>query len=234
MFTRSTPSENLVHPAEPSVTPAPAQSDHSRLLLVCAVLALGAATVAAMIILRPVPRNDLSYVSLAPVRDSVFWWSLVDGVAFAATAVALAIAVSVCTPRRGRVLALIGAPMAAVAGVIFACALVSIAAVGWHATAPAVPRAVGIQILDGLQETVVPFALLPIGFLTYTLGSLILLGAVWRAGVIARPWLIIFGALTLMQFSPGPRSILDVIQVLINGCLVAFAIHIYSHASHRS
>lgn len=50
-------------------------------------------------------------------------------------------------------------------------------------------------------------------------------------GAIARPWLIIFAALTLMQFSPGPRSILDLIQVLIHGWLVAFAIKVYRQLS---
>ena len=109
-------------------------------------------------------------------------------------------------------------------GLVFNAAIVAIAAVGWHATSPEVPAEVGTQLMIRLTDGAVPFARMPLGFLTFTVGSLLVAGALWRARAVPRVWRGTFGVLTVSQFIGLPASFLDVAQILIMITFIGMAV----------
>src|SRR6185295_12000224 len=139
---------------------------------VSAVLALGAVAIAVIVLWQPWGERDaLSYEDIAPHRDAAWLGTLVDGLAIAAVGVTLALAVCRLVRARGAALATFGS-------------------LSWYATSPdAVPPDAGSAFMTYVNDNP-GHVMLPqmIGFLLFTLGSLLLMGALWRSRSVPR-WL---------------------------------------------
>jgi hypothetical protein len=200
-------------------------TSRGRSLIVAATLAIGAAMVATVLVFRPWPvRNSFLYHELAPVRDGIWTSILVDSLAFAAVAIGLSLVVAQLTPTRGVWLANIGAVVATVGGVVFAMGAFAFAMFTWYVTdTAALPIADGTRLLEYAVANPEHGMLLQMGgFLLYTVGTLILAGALLRAGSIPR-WLpIAVIALTITQFATHDR-VLDFVQVAAMTVLVILA-----------
>lgn len=181
------------------------------------MLAGGALAVSAMLIWRPWPeRNDLSYAGLASVRDSAWIGSVIDGLGLAAAAVALGLAACLLAPVRGAAWANVGAVVTGFGGLAFGAGTVSFAVLGWYATATeAIPADVGATLLGYVEDDFGRIGILVMGgFLLFTVGSLLLMVALWRARAVPR-WLpIAFTLLTVALFAGLPGRVLDVVQAV--------------------
>ena len=196
-----------------------------RTVIVGATLALGAAVVAAVLLFRPWPvRNSFLYQELAPIRDGIWTSILVDSLAFAGVAIGLSLVIAQLTPSRGASLANIGAIIATVGGLLFGIGAFAFAAFTWYVTDPA-----ALSIADGtrLLEYAVanPEHLMlvqAIGFLLYSLSTLVLAVALFRAGTVPR-WLpITMIVLTIAQFVTSDR-VLDFVQIAAMAVFVILA-----------
>lgn len=200
-------------------------TSRARTVIVATTLALGAAVVASVLLFRPWPvRNSFLYQELAPVRDAIWTSILVDSLAFAAVAIGLSLLVVQMTPTRGAWLANIGAVVATVGGVLFAMGAFAFAMFTWYVTdTAALPIADGTRVLEYAVANREHGMLLQMGgFLLYTLGTLLLAGALLRAGSIPR-WLpIAVIALTIAQFATHDR-LLDFVQIAAMAMLVMLA-----------
>jgi len=197
----------------------------ARSILAAATLAVGAAVVAAVLLFRPWPvRNSFVFGEIAPIRDGIWTSIFVDSLAFAAVAIGLALVVSQLTPARGGALANLGAIVVTLGGVLFAMGAFAFAAFAWYVTDPAVlPAADGARLLDyavaNPEHVMIPQAL---GFLLYTLGTVVLALALVRARTVPR-WLpIAVIGLTIAQFIAHDR-LLDLVQVATMATLVILA-----------
>jgi hypothetical protein len=197
----------------------------ARTIIPAGILALGAVVVATVLLFRPWPvRNSFLYNELAPVRDGIWTSILVDSLAFAAVAIGLSLVVAQMTPTRGTWLANIGAVVATVGGVLFAMGAFAFAMFTWYVTdTAALSIADGTRVLEYAVANPEHGMLLQMGgFLLYTLGTLILAGALLRAGSIPR-WLpIAIIALTVAQFATHDR-VLDFVQIAAMTLLVILA-----------
>jgi hypothetical protein len=186
-----------------------------RTLIVAATLALAAGIVAIVLLFRPWPvRNSFLYQELAPVRDAIWTAILVDAVAFAAIGISLSLVVCLLAPGRGARIANVGAIVTTLGGTLFAMGAFAFAAMTWYITDPA-----ALPVADGtglLEYTVAnpEHVLLPqmLGFLLFTVGTLILAAALFRSGSVGR-WLpIAIVVTTVGQFAVHDRA-LDFVQI---------------------
>lgn len=190
-----------------------------------ATLALGAAVVATVLLFRPWPaRNTFLYHELAPLRDGIWAGILIDALAFAAVAIGLSLVVARLTRTRGGSLANVGAVVVTAGAVLFAMGAFAFASLVWYATDPAaLPTADGTRLLEYAVANPEHGMLLQMGgFMLYTLGTLLLAGALLRAASVPR-WLpIAMIALTIAQFATHDR-ILDFVQIAAMAVLVVLA-----------
>lgn len=211
------------YPSRPTSDSVP--SGAGRTKLAAAGLALGAATVATALVIKPWgDRDEFGYADLAPHRDGIWVGTLADGFALALVGVTLALVVLGVVRRRGSRLAEVGAVMTVVGGIAFAMGSFAHGAGAWFATSDAISTDAGTALLQRVEDT--PERLLVVvmvGFGLYTLGSLALASALIRARVAPRLLPIGFVVLTLAQFSPVPERILDFIQVVLMALLVVMA-----------
>lgn len=203
-----------------------AGTSRARAVIVPAILALGAAAVATVLLFRPWPvRNSFLYEELAPVRDGIWTSILVDSVAFAAVAIGLSLVVAQLTQTRGAALANVGAVVASAGGILFAMGAFAFAAFTWYVTDPTVlPVADGTRVLDYVVANPEHLMLLQMGgFLLYTLGTLLLAAALFRARSVPRGLPIAMIVLTIAQFATHGR-VLDFVQIVAMMVLVALAV----------
>ena len=204
--------------------PALAASDHTvlsaaagrgRTRIVAATLAISAAVVATVLLLRPwQARNSFTYADIAPVRDAIWTAMFIDALAFATLAITLAMSVALVARARGARLATIGAFITVAGGVLFAMGAFAFVALGWLVTDTAVlPAADGARVLEAAMTEMTHVALpQALGFLLYTLGTLILAAALFRARAVPR-WLpIAIVVATGLQFVFHDR-VLDFVQI---------------------
>jgi hypothetical protein len=186
-----------------------------RTLIVAATLVLAAAAVALVLLFRPWPvRNSFLYQELAPVRDAIWTAILVDAVAFAAIGLSFSLGVCLLTPERGARLANLGAVVTTVGGLLFAMGAFAFAAFVWYITDPvALPIQDGTRFLEFAVANPEHLMLVQmVGFLLYTLGSVILAAAMFRSGAVPR-WLpIAIVGTTVAQFAVQDR-VLDFVQI---------------------
>ncbi len=178
-------------------------------------LGLGALSVAALLLTTPWGgRNATGYDDIAPIRDAAWAGMLADGIAFAVVGFTLAITVLFLVRGKGRVLALIGAVVTTLGGLLFAMGSFSFASLAWYATSPAVPveagRALVAYATDNPQHG---FVVVMIGFLLYTVGSIVLAVALIRGRVMPIVGVVAFLALTVAQFVGLEGRLLDVAQI---------------------
>lgn len=186
-----------------------------RRVLLAAPLVLGALTVAAVVLLQPWgERNDLTYATLAPHRDAVWTGVLLDGLAMAAIGISLALVVAHLARGRGSVWAGVGGVFTTAGGVFFAMGIYAFGSLAWYVTDPAVlDPAQGAALLEHAHAQPQHGMVLQMaGFLTFSLGVLLLCVALLRAGTVGR-WLpVLVLVLTVAQFA-APVAILNGVQV---------------------
>jgi len=195
--------------------------------LVAGTLALAATTVAGVLLVRPWPERDaFDYGQVAPSRDSIWLGVMVDGLAFALVGITLALVVSGLVRARGATWATIGAGFTAVGGVVFAMGAYAFGALAWYATdTSTLDGETGGRLLDRAVDEVTHGMLLQMaGFLCYTVGTLLLCVALLRSGAVPRAIPAAVLVLTVVQFTPVPGRVLDLVQVALMGVLVALAV----------
>jgi hypothetical protein len=202
--------------SETAVT-VPSGTARIRAAIVSAILVIGAAAIAVLVLWQPWgERNHLSYADIAPHRDAAWLGALVDGLAFAAVGVALGIAVCRLVPAaRGAAFATVGAVLTGFGGVAFCAGMVSFGSLAWYATDPgAVPADPGAALMTYVLDN--PGHVLGAqmaGFLLYTVGSLVLMVALWRARVVPR-WLpVAYLVLTVGVFAVD-GVVLNIVQAV--------------------
>jgi hypothetical protein len=200
-----------------TVVTVPSGTARTRAAIVSAILAIGAAAIAVLVLWQPWGERDhLSYADIEPHRDAAWLGTLVDGLAFAAVGVALGIAVCRLVPAaRGAAVATVGAVLTGFGGVAFCAGIVSFGSLAWYATDPgAVPPDTGAALLTYVVDN--PGHVMGAqmaGFLLYTLGSLLLMVALWRARAVPR-WLpVAYLVLTVGVFAAG-GVVLNVVQAV--------------------
>ena len=186
-----------------------------RTRIIAAALAISAAVVAAVLLFRPWQvRNSFAYAELAPVRDAIWTAIFIDALAFVTVAISLALSVALAARTRGSRLANVGAFITIAGSVLFAMGAFAFVALVWLVTDTAVlPAADGARVLDAalteMAHVVAPQAL---GFLLYTVGTLLLAVALFRSRAVPR-WLpIAIVVATLLQFAAHDRA-LDFVQI---------------------
>ncbi|GIJ73436.1 hypothetical protein [Virgisporangium ochraceum] len=195
-------------------TLTPVTTGRGRVALLSALLALGAVVVAAMVLWQPWGERDaFSYSDLAPNRDAGWLGSVLDGLALGVVGVTAGLVVCLLVPARGAAWATVGALLTGLGGVAFAAGIVAAGTVFWYATEPAaIPADAGTALLSFAEDN--PGHLMGLqmaGFLLFTIGSLVLMAALWRARSVPR-WLpVAFLVLTVGVFALGGVA-LDVVQ----------------------
>jgi hypothetical protein len=222
--------------SHPSTTAAPAAgfrvsagAGQARVAIAALALTLGAVATAAAVLWRPWgERNDFAYASLAPVRDAAWAGSVLDGLGIAAAGIALGIAVCLLAPARGAVWATTGAVLTGLGGVAFSAALVAFGVLAWYVTATdAIDAEAGTALLAYFEENPARIAVLQVpGFLLFTIGTLVLMVALWRARSVPR-WLPIGVALLTVAAFIVPGRALDVVQALQMLSLVGVAWYLW-------
>jgi hypothetical protein len=186
-----------------------------RTLIVAATLALAAGVVAIVLLFRPWPvHNSFLYPELAPVRDAIWTAILVDAVAFAAIGISFSLVVCLLAPGRGARIANVGAIVTTLGGMLFAMGAFAFAAMTWYITDPAaLPVADGTRLFEYTVANP-EHVLLPqmLGFLLFTVGTLILAAALFRSGSVGRWVPIAIVVTTVAQFAVHDRA-LDFVQI---------------------
>jgi hypothetical protein len=181
-------------------TAAPAVVSRARNTIVATVLTLGAIAVAAVVLWQPWgARDHFGYADIAPHRDAAWLGAIIDGLGFAAVGIGLGLAVCLLASHRGSALANIGAVLTGFGGVAFCGGMVAFGSFAWYATS--LPVDTGTALMSYFQDN--PGHLIGLqmaGFLLVTLGSLVLMVALWRAGSVPR-WLpVAYAVLTVGGF----------------------------------
>jgi hypothetical protein len=193
--------------------------------LVGATLAGASATVAGVLLFRPWPqRNAFPYRDIAPVRNEIWTSIFIDSLAFALVAIALALTAGMLVRNRGAALANVGAVVTILGGILVAMGAFAFAAFAWYVTDEAIlsPGSGGALLAYAVANPANLMLPQAVGFLLFTLGSLIIAAALLRARTVPR-WLpILMIAGTVAQFAVAQR-VLDLVQVTLMGILVVLA-----------
>jgi hypothetical protein len=211
----------------PTVSAAPTGVSRVRAGIVSAVLTLGAVAVAVLVLWQPWGERDrLGYADIAPHRDAGWLGSIIDGLGIAAIGIALGLAVCMLARARGSALANIGAVLTAFGGVAFCAGIVSFGSFAWYATdIGAIPADSGAALMSHIEDN--PGHMMGLqmaGFLLFTLGSILLMAALWRARSVPR-WLPIgYLVLTVAVFVLGGVA-LNIVQAVQMLSLVVVAFY---------
>jgi hypothetical protein len=188
----------------------------ARAAVVSVALAAGALASSVVVLWQPWGQRDqFGYADLAPLRDAAWTGAVIDALGFAAMGVAVGIAVCLLVPARGAVWATVGAVLSGLGGVAFAAGMASFGVLVWYVTATdALPAAAGTTLMAYVEANMGHVgALQAPGFLAFTVGTLVLMVALWRSRSVPR-WLPIgYGVLTVGVFALDGRP-LDVVQAV--------------------
>jgi hypothetical protein len=211
----------------------------ARIRVAAGALAVAAATVAGLLATKPwgdrldsSADNVLDYDKLLDVRDAAWAAMLVDGFAYAVVALTLGLGVLHLAKDRGRVAALVGAVLATAGGILFAMGAAAFATFAWFATAPGLPDGAGRSLVDYANDHVghvigVDMA----GFVTFTLGTLVLSAALVRARAVPVLAVGLFVLMTLAQFvMPSGHDVLNYLQIAMMLVLIGFAAVVWRRA----
>ncbi|BAK36566.1 hypothetical protein MLP_35520 [Microlunatus phosphovorus NM-1] len=221
-----------------TATPTTTQADGSTVLAdgtdpararrrVAAVgLGLGALTIAGLLVTTPWgERNATSYDEIAPVRDAAWAGMLADGIAFAVVGLLFSMTVLSLVRGRGRVPALVGAIVTSLGGLLFAMGSFAFASLAWYATSSAIPVDAGKALMayaaENPQHGFVPAM---VGFLLFTVGSLLLAASLLRSRAVPLAAVIVFAVLTLSQFAGVEGRGLDFVQIALMLLLTGLAV----------
>ncbi len=218
----------VTSPARTAPAVAPAGISRARAVIVAALLTLGAVAVAAMVLWQPWgERNQLGYGDIAPHRDAAWLGLLIDGIGVATLGIALGIATCMLVTARGSAWANTGAVLAGFGGVVSCAGSVAFGAFAWYATATAaIPTGSGTDLMAYVDDNRGHLlALEMVGFLMTTLGSLVLMVALWRGRAVPR-WLPIgYLVLTAGLFTLS-GVVLDAVQAIQTLSLLVVAFQV--------
>lgn len=202
-----------------------ASQDPARTWVAAAALALGAVTLAGLLVTTPWgERNALGYDDIAPIRDTAWAGMLADCIAFAVVGIALAAVVLALVRGHGRVLGLVGAVATTLGGVLFAMGSFAFASFAWYATSATVAPETGRALLTYVEDHPAHLRLpAMIGFLLYTVGSLLLCAALLRGRAAPMVGVVAFVLLTVAQFVGVDGRLLDAVQIAQMVLLVGLA-----------
>jgi hypothetical protein len=223
----------------PAVTATASRPGVARVRTAAAALATASLTVAGLLATKPWgDRLDsgaddfLVYDKLLEVRDAAWISMLVDGFAYAVIGFTVGLGVLHLARDRGRVAALVGAVLTTAGGILFAIGAGAFATFGWFATAPGLPDGAGRSLVDYANDHVghvVGADML--GFVTYTLGSLVLAAAAIRARAVPVVAVAVFVVLTLLQFvMPAGHDVLNYLQIVMMLMLAGLAAVVWRRA----
>ena len=189
-------------------------------------LGIGALTIAGLLVTTPWgERNATSYDEIAPVRDAAWAGMLADGIAFAVVGLLFSMTVLSLVRGRGRVPALVGAIVTSLGGLLFAMGSFAFASLAWYATSSAIPVDAGKALLayaaENPQHGFVPAM---VGFLLFTVGSLLLAASLLRSRAVPLAAVIVFAVLTLSQFAGVEGRGLDFVQIALMLLLTGLAV----------
>ena len=211
--------------ATPAATSTPAVAattsglSRARAAIIAAALSAGAVAVAVSVLWQPWgKRNQIGYADIAPHSDAAWLGTVVNGLGFATVGVTLGLAVCVLAPRRGSTWANIGAVVSGLGAVAFCAGLVAFGSFAWYATnVDAIPANAGSALMGYVESNPGHVLGLQIaGFMAATLGSMLLMVALWRARTVPR-WLSLgYLVLTagLFALRGDALSILQALQTL--------------------
>jgi hypothetical protein len=204
----------------------------ARIRTAAVALAASSLTVAGLLATKPwgdrldSSQDDfLDYDKLLEVRDAAWAAMLVDGFAYAVVALTLGLGVLHLARDRGRGAALAGAVLATAGGILFAIGAGAFATFAWVATEPGLPRGAGRTLVAYANDHVGHVIGADMaGFVTFTLGTLVLSVALVRSRPVPVPAVGVFVALTLAQFvMPAGHDVLNYLQIAMMLMLVGFA-----------
>lgn len=215
-------------PADLSAVEIPGRttSDRTRRRVAAVGLGVGALTIAGLLVTTPWGgRNATGYDEIAAVRDAAWAGILADGIAFAVVGVLSGLTVLSLVRSRGRVPALIGAIVTSFGGLLFAMGSFAFASFAWYATSSAIGvdtgKALMLYAAENPQHGFVPAM---IGFLLFTVGSLVLAVALLRSRVVPITAVIVFVILAVSQFVGIEGRGLDVVQIAMMLLLTGLAV----------
>jgi hypothetical protein len=219
-----------------ATTPTPTGTGRTR--AATAALATSALTLA--VLLAAPPWGDrldsgsdhfLDYDNLLEVRDAAWAGMLVDGFAYAVLALTLSLGVVHVTRGRGRVAAVVGAVLTTAGGIMFAMGASAFATFAWFATAPGLPDDAGRDLVAYANNHVGHVIGLDMaGFVTFTLGTLVLSAAVIRARAVPLAPVVVFVLATLAQFMIPTGNALNYLQIGTMALLIGFAALVWRRA----
>jgi len=199
-----------------------------RIRLVAGALAASAATLATLVLTHPWgDRLDssadkvLTYDLLLETHDRAWPAMFADCVAFAVVAVTVALGVAHLVRGRGRTLATVGGVLAVLGGILSAMGGFAFATIIWFAAA--LPESSGRELVDVANDELPHLVGAEMaGFVSFTLGSLLLAAALFRARAVPRLAVVLFVLLTLGLFAGLPGIAMDAVQaaqVLVTGAV---------------
>lgn len=222
---------------ESAVEPAPAQrarTTRARSIVGAAVLAATATVQIVLLVIRPWgQRNHLSYDDVEPIRDRLWTGSLVSGLTFCILAVALAHIVCSVVRSRGSMLATAGALVVTIGGALSAMGSLALATFVWYATGPAISTDAGRALMsDAIGVGGHPKASLAtwpimVGYLAFSLGSLLLFAALVRSRSVPRRLPVALIIATIAMFVVPPGQAQDFVQVGFMALVAILAVVVY-------
>ncbi len=200
----------------------------SRIRFVAVALAASAVTMATLVLSHPWgERLDssadevLSYQQVVDSHSSAWPAMLADVFALGILAFCLAVGVAHLVRGRGRTAATVGSVLVAAGGVLFAMGGFAFATVTYFVGA--LPESSGRELVDVANDDLAHLmGAEMVGFFLFTLGSLVLAGALARARAIPRTVVAVYVLLTLGLFAGLPATAMDGVQaaqLLLTGAL---------------
>lgn len=217
-----------------TTAPVSVTTDHTelghtgRIRLVAAVLATASAVLAVLVVIHPWGERLNSSAEELVTYDHVVdhhanaWPTMfVDVVAFGLIAVCLAIGVAHLVRARGRTLATVGAALVVLGGLLSAMGGFAFVTVLYFVGE--LPEDAGRTLVDTLNDDVAHVLGAEMaGFLIFTVGSLVLAAALFRARAVPRLAVGLYVVLTVAVFAGLPNTAMDVVQaaqVVLAGAL---------------
>ncbi len=225
--------------AHPRTHTGVAEGSVGRIRVAAAALAASAATVA--VLLATTPWGDrldsssdevLTYEKLLDVRDAAWSSMLLDSFAYAVVGLTVGLGVLHLVRSKGRVAALVGAVLTTAGGILFAMGGAAFATVVWFITADGLSDGAGQSLVDYANDHVGHLLGIDMaGFVTFSLGTIVLSVALIRARAVPVPAIVVFLLLTLAQFSGLGGQALNFVQVAMMVLLVGFAAVVWRRAA---